>query len=155
MIRAIDHATFERLASLLEAKRPGEWRRAIEVDDVPGWIVDDEEAALRLIATLEEPEPADEPAIISPPARADRPRKEPLRSFQTLAKAMEYSSALTGEKFGWIVHRSPHSFNVAHEVQMHPEDGPVVVDGYDVIDVDDSDEIFATREEALEAHLGR
>lgn len=60
-----------------------------------------------------------------------------------------YRAALTGERLGWVVYRTPTSFAPTHLIRMHPEDGPVAIICDDVFQVDpDEDHTFKSEQEA-------
>lgn len=69
-------------------------------------------------------------------------------------KMDEYRSNLTGERLGWTIKSEPAlAFRPVHRIEFHEEDGPVVILGDTIFEVDpDSDPVFLTDEDAMNAY---
>ena len=71
-----------------------------------------------------------------------------------LFDAADYEAELTGENLGWaILSRPTLSFRPVHRVQFHPTDGPVVILGDTVFEVEPAtDDVFRSDDEAMNAY---
>lgn len=69
----------------------------------------------------------------------------------------EYRSGFTGENLGWTICADPSlAFRHVHRIEMHDEDGPVVVLGDTVFEVDpETDPVFRTDEQALDFYYAQ
>lgn len=74
-----------------------------------------------------------------------------LRSLKTAAGAMRYRVDLTGEILAWVLFVSDGAFSPAHPVLNHKEDGPIIIVGGEVFEIDD-EPIYGTKEQALTAY---
>lgn len=78
-----------------------------------------------------------------------------MKILRVLPFAIEdYRSQLTRESLGWTIKSEPSlAFRPVHRIEFHAEDGPVVILGDTVFEVDpDTDAVFRTDEEALDAY---
>lgn len=80
-----------------------------------------------------------------------------LHTFESFAALNEYQSWLTGEDLGWAILSEPtKGFRPVHRIECHAEDGPVVILSMYVYEVDpDTDDVFRTDEEAMDAYYNR
>ena len=71
-----------------------------------------------------------------------------------LLDADEYQSELTGENLGWMILAKPVlAFRPVHRVLCHPLDGPVLILGDTVYEVDpETDDVFKSDSEAMDAY---
>jgi hypothetical protein len=69
----------------------------------------------------------------------------------------EYRSELTGDKLGWLIFKSDRTFVPVHRILMHPEDGPVLMIGHEVLEVDPEavDAVYPTEDAARDAYYAR
>lgn len=65
-----------------------------------------------------------------------------------------YRSDLLGDNLGWAILADPElSFRPVHRILNHLEDGPVVMLGSMVFEIDPAtDDVFATDEEAMDSY---
>lgn len=64
-----------------------------------------------------------------------------------------YRHVCTGEKLGWVIFVSDFTFIRVHRVYCHPEDGPVLLIGSDVYEVDPDDcDLYPTENAAKDAY---
>lgn len=79
---------------------------------------------------------------------------KPLHVIHSATKVDEYRSGFSGERLGWTIHSAPAlAFRPVHRIEMHIEDGPVVLLGDTVFEVDpETDEVFSTDDQALDAY---
>jgi hypothetical protein len=64
----------------------------------------------------------------------------------------QWRATLTGERLGWAVFKHENEFSPVHRVLSDPLNGPVVLVDDEVHEVEEDDEVRATREEALDAY---
>lgn len=80
-----------------------------------------------------------------------------VRAIRTLLTSDDfdsYRSDFSGERLGWTIHSDPSlAFRPVHRIECHLEDGPVVILGDTVFEVDpDTDAVFVTDEQAMDAY---
>lgn len=74
------------------------------------------------------------------------------RLMNGLASATYYGM-MTGERIGFTIYKDPEqAFSPVHAILVHREDGPVIVVGENVLEVEVEDDIYPTREDALDAY---
>lgn len=75
-----------------------------------------------------------------------------LHWFPIDAVMETYRDQLTGEFLGWVIYSAPGSFVPVHRVHMHPTDGPVLLIGDEVYEVDENADVYGTEDEARDAY---
>ncbi len=65
----------------------------------------------------------------------------------------EYRAMLIKDDLGWVLYKSEKSFRPVHRVLNDPENGPVIIVGSEVLEVDpDVDAVFVDDIQALDAY---
>ena len=75
--------------------------------------------------------------------------------FLFIVDHAEYRSKLTGERLGWVAFRSQASFALVHRVEIDPEEGPVILVGDEVYEIDCEDAVYPSDEAAREAYYAK
>lgn len=77
-----------------------------------------------------------------------------IKVLVSMASLDAYRSDFSGERLGWTICADPAlAFRPVHRIECHLEDGPVVVLGDTVFEVDpETDDVFNTDEEAMDAY---
>lgn len=66
-----------------------------------------------------------------------------------------YASELAGDFLGWAVFEAPDAFRPVHRIRFHPIDGPIILAGSSVYEVDpDTTTVYATDDAAMDAYYG-
>ena len=80
-----------------------------------------------------------------------------IRTIYSNETLDQYRSNTTGERLGWAILSDPaRAFRPVHRIEFHEEDGPVIILGDSVFEVDpETDDVFGTDEEAMNAYYDR